>query len=488
MVPAPLRLPALRQLVLAVVLALSLAVALVSADLGAAEGPGFPSATPQARCGPGSLPEGSVQGRVPAADYASGRAARGYRCNARQVSRSGTSGGFKVLRHTDRRGNRCVYYDSTRSFPTSLFQQTESGFGVIVVDVDDPSRPRVTTTLTSPTMLSPHESLLLNHKRGLLAAVLGNAFAGAGVLKIYDIGSDCRRPRLLSRTPGAVLGHESGWTRDGRTFYAASSGGQTFVALDVSDPTAPRTLFVQRGVNYHGLRLSDDGRTLYAAHIGNDLSGARLPGEGIRILDVGEIQDRRPDPRVRVLSNLTWREGSIPQVAQPFTRNGREYVLQVDEFSTAGLNNGSPRPEDATVGAARVIDVTDPRRPRVVSQLRLGVQQPAARRASIGDPGADATLGGYTAHYCSVPYEEEPQLAACTMIGSGLRVFDLSDLRRPREAAYFNEPTADGAAAYSQPAWDVRRGLVYYSDGNSGLYAVRLTNGVQDLLRRAPRR
>ncbi|MCW2812801.1 MAG: hypothetical protein JWN84_256 [Nocardioides sp.] len=478
------RTPAVRQLLVALLATVCVLTGVVATDLGSAEGASFPSATPKARCGPGALPEGPVQGRVPAADHESGRAARGYRCNARVLARSGSSGGFKVLRYTDPRGRRCVFYDSTRTFPSDVFQQLETGFGVIAVDVGDPSRPRVTATLTTPAMLSPHESLLLNHRRGLMAAVVGNAFAGPGILEIYDVRTDCRRPRLLSSTSQAVLGHESGWTVDGRTLYVASSGGQTFVALDVSDPRAPRRLFAQRGVNYHGLRPSDDGRLLYVAHIGNDLSGATLPGEGLRILDVSEIQDRRPDPGVRVVSDLTWREGSIPQVAQPFTRDGRDYVLQVDEFSTAGLNNGSIRPEDATVGAARIIDVTDPHRPRVVSHLRLGVHQPLARKASIGDPGASTPLGGYTAHYCSVPYREEPRIAACSMIGSGLRVFDLRDLERPREAAYVNEPTSDGAAAFSQPAWDVARRVVYYSDANSGLYAVRLTNGVGRLLQR----
>ena len=38
-----------------------------------------PGPTPRAQCGPGSKPETSAQGRVPAADFTSGRAAQGYR-------------------------------------------------------------------------------------------------------------------------------------------------------------------------------------------------------------------------------------------------------------------------------------------------------------------------------------------------------------------------------------------------------------------------
>ncbi|CAN5433941.1 hypothetical protein BH09ACT12_BH09ACT12_02430 [soil metagenome] len=479
-----LRRPALRQLVLTMVLAACGAVVLVAVDGVSAEVDRFPAATPAADCGPGSRPETGVQGRVPSSDYASGRAARGYRCNTRKVGHQGSTGGFKVLRYTDRRGNTCAYYDSTRTFPADILEQAQSGLGVVVLNMTRPRAPRVATTLTTPTMLSPHESLLVNERRGLLAAVMGNPFAGLGLLEIYDVHSDCRHPRLLSRTPQAILGHESGWSPDGLTFYGSSSGGNTLVALDVSDPSAPTSLVTQVGVNYHGMRLSDDGRTMYVANIGNDLSGATLPGEGLRILDVSEIQDREPDPQIHTLSDLTWRESSIPQVAQPFRRGKRDYVLQVDEFSRYGYNAGSVEPKDAAVGAARVIDVTDPRAPRIVSRLRLGVQQPKARIAADGDPGASTPLGGYTAHYCSVPTRDDPRLVACSMIGSGLRIFDISKLAKPREVAYYNQPSPDGAAAYAQPAWDIKHRSVWYTDGNAGFFAIRLTNGVGRLLRR----
>ncbi|MGA8256128.1 MAG: hypothetical protein WB767_06075 [Nocardioides sp.] len=478
------RAPGVRHLLISLVVAVTGLTLLTSADWVSAQNYRFPAAAPVAECGPGSRPETDVQGRVPAADYESGRATKGYRCNAVEIGRNDSTGGFKVLRYVDRRGQACAYYDTTRVFPSDFLQQTQTGFGVIVLDMDKPSRPRVTTTLTTPTMLSPHESLLVNEKRGLLAAVLGNAFANAGVLEIYDISKNCRQPRLLSRTTEALLGHESGWSPDGKTFYASGSGGQTLAAIDVSNPRAPRMLFSQFYVNYHGMRLSQDGRTMYVANIGNDLSEGRLPGEGLRILDVSEIQDRKPNPRVRLLSNLTWREAGIPQVAQPFTRDGREYLLQVDEFTRYGLNNGGFRVEDAVVGAARLIDVDNPRSPKIVSNLRLEVHQPKERKRSIGDPGANTPVGGYTAHYCSVPYYEEPRIVACSMIGSGLRIFDISDLSAPREVAYFNRPSSGGAGAFSQPAWDVKRRTIWYSDSSAGFFAVRLTNGVGDLLAR----
>ena len=121
----------------------------------------------------------------------------------------------------------------------------------------------------------------------------------------------------------------------------------------------------------------------------------------------------------------------------------------------------------------------------MISNLRLAVHQPAARKASYDDPGADNPLGGYTAHYCSVPYEKNPRIVACSMINSGLRVFDISNLRRPVEVAYFNRPAPDvGSSAMAQPAWDVKRRMIWFTDTARGFFAIRLTHGAKELLRR----
>jgi len=472
---------ALRRLVAAVVALLLVPVGLAVSDVMSASGDSFPAATPPVtKCGKGSRPETGMQGRVSPADYASGRAAQGFLCNAKVVSHVPGTGGFKTLRYRDDSGHTCAFYDSTRFFPTDAAMQLRDGFGVIVLDMTNPAKPVKTATLTSVAMLSPHESLLVHPGRGLLAAVMGNAFASLGIVDIYDVRTDCTHPRLLSSTPSALLGHESGFSPDGLTFYASSTGGQTFTAIDVTDPAHPAKLFEQYGVNYHGLRLSPDGRTMYVANIGNDLSGGTLPGEGLRIIDVSQVQDRVPNPQVTVLSNLTWSEGSIPQVAQPFTRKGRSYVLQVDEFARIGLGD----PADARVGAARIIDVNDPRHPRVVSNLRLEVQQPAARKATFGDTGAGNPLGGYTGHYCSVPYEKNPRIVACAMINSGLRLFDISHLKHPREVGYVNLPAAgEGSSAMAQPAWDARHRMVWFTDTGQGFFAIRLKHAARKLLR-----
>ena len=450
----------------------------------------FPAALAKPTCGAGALKETSIDGRVPSSDYSSGRYKQGYRCNTVQVGHQGATGGFKVERYVDPAGHVCAFYDSTLLFPKDTLMQAVTGLGVVVLDMKNPAAPVKTAQLTSPAMLSPHESVLLNAKRGLLGAELGNPATNISILDLYDVKTDCRHPQLLSSTPTGAFGHESGFAPDGRTFYITGTAGNTFQAVDVSTPTAPKVIFNQYGVNYHGVRVSDDGKRLYVANIGNSGAGTFASG-GLQILDVSQIQNRVASPQVKVLSSLTWPEHSIPQANEPFTRNGHKYLMEFDEYANYGVQGGATQ-ASSPVGAARIIGIDDERHPKVVSNIRLAVHQPAARAgAQASDPGAFSPVQGYAAHYCSVPSRTNPNIVACSMILSGLRLFDIRDPAHPKEVGYFNKPVNigdnplvpgnGGAFAMSQPAWDSAHDSVWYSDGNSGFYVVKLTNGLQNL-------
>ncbi|MCU1448062.1 MAG: hypothetical protein JWP02_232, partial [Acidimicrobiales bacterium] len=88
-------------------------------------------------------------------------------------------------------------------------------------------------------------------------------------------------------------------------------------------------------------------------------------------------------------------------------------------------------------------------------------------------------------HYCSVPSRAEPGVVACSFIVSGLRMFDIRDPYHPHEIAYANFPTnatkpgePASSFAMSAPAFVPARGEVWYADGNSGFYALKVANGV----------
>src|SRR5579864_525481 len=212
--------------------------------------------TPQLGCDSQSLPETGVQGRVPKAEVDSGRAAKGYTCNTALVGQQGNTGGFRVERYIDAAGHECAFYDSTLLFPTNLKNGASSEIGVYVLDMTDHSHPVFTTNLTTPAMLSPHESLRLNQKRGLRGADMGYPTFNPGFVDVYDVSKDCRHPGLDSSTPLGILGHESAFSPDGTVFYVSSTGGHTLAAVDLTNPQAPSVLWTTTAYDAHGMSVS----------------------------------------------------------------------------------------------------------------------------------------------------------------------------------------------------------------------------------------
>jgi hypothetical protein len=421
--------------------------------------------TPGIACDAGSMPE-EVQGKAPAADYDSGRAEKGYFCNARLISQTSTSGGYRVERYVDKDGHECAFWDSTLLWPHNVVSQGAEGPGVYVMDMSDPAKPVVTDVLRTPAMQSPHESVRLNTKRGLLVADMGYPTWNPGFVDVFDVSQDCLHPELQSSTPMGILGHEGGFAPDGNTFYVASLYAHTLTAVDLTDPKVPVTLWTTTDYQPHGVSISNDGDRLYMAEAAFDDAS---DFSGLTVLDVSEIQERVTNPQVKLVSRLTWPQVSTPQNSTPFTLKGHEYLLETDEFGSG-----------ANIGAARIIDIEDEKKPFVVSNMRLEVN----KGDQTEDPGDDQAFQGYQGHYCSLPSRVDPYIVACSFIMSGLRVFDIRNPAKPREIAYFNNPlvagesmypTKAGAFAMSAPAYDEATGDIWYTDGNSGFYVVRLT-------------
>ena len=123
----------------------------------------------------------------------------------------------------------------------------------------------------------------------------------------------------------------------------------------------------------HGLSISADGNRAYVAGVDS----------GLIILDVSEIQARKPNPQVREIARLQWDSMSIPQNAIPVTIDGHPYVVEIDEFGTLD-----------EVGAGRIIDIADETKPRVISNLRLEVHQPENFDQIGGDPRRGPAAAG----------------------------------------------------------------------------------------------
>jgi hypothetical protein len=194
---------------------------------------------------------------------------------------------------------------------------------------------------------------------------------------------------------------------------------------------------------------------------------------------VSDIQKRALNPQPTTISTLTWPTVTIPQAELPITIGGHPYLIDIDEFATDDkltLTADGPR-----VGAGRIIDIADEKHPKVVSNIRLAVHQRANRPALANDPvGPIPTTSGYAGHYCAVPQRKDPGILACSMLTSGLRVFDIRNPLAPKEIAYFVAPVTDVKtpnAALSSATLVPARKEIWYADGSSGMYVLRVTNG-----------
>lgn len=375
------------------------------------------TAAARADCGADSSPEPGLQGDVPAADRDSGRSRLGYRCNITQLGGyPGRGGGI-----TSTSFEHCAYTGSF--FPGSLLGPAA---GVQVLDVANPAEPVLTASLTEPAMLAgTWESLKVNAARKLLVGVGVPALTGYGLISVYDI-SDCARPRLLNPGPGTdlrlpvpVIGHEGGFSPDGRTYWSSGIAPSTVTAIDLTDPAQPRVLWQgSQGLSMHGMGFSADGNRMYLA------SNAG----GMSVLDIGAVQRRDPDPQVRTLSQMTWNDGVATQHAIPVTYHGTEYLFVPNEGGSGGV---------------KVIDVSDDTTPRIVNTIKLEINLPANQ-----DSGLASSMGGsafaYDSHYCAADRPVNPTALACGWVSSGIRVFDVRDPLRVREIAYFNPGAQTG--------------------------------------------
>jgi hypothetical protein len=412
----------------------------------------FSGPVPRAVCGPGDRPETGLQGEVTLEDRTSGAVYDGFKCNLDLVGTfegDGTSYGFTWFKD-------CAYYGTGggKGAPSPLQQHP----GAVVLDVSDPQHAVATAYLADPALLEPWESLRVNTKRKLLGGTRGLGLDPIAdrFFAFYDI-SDCAHPVQLSVADVANhIGHEGRFTDDGLTYYGTHSVGPGVTAMDVSDPANPKELVHTNDYVVHGLSFNADGTRGYFAQIGYPNSPTGPTANGLVIVDTSDVQARHPNPQIRTISTLFWKDGAAAQVPLPVTIDGRPHLIFTDEVGSggAGFNSNAGRQLACSLGLPpegfpRIIDISDETKPKIISKIMLEIDDPANCPVILNDPPPVISL---SSHYCNVDRRNNPKLLACTFRESGLRVFDIRDVYHPREIAYY-KPRARGS--------EVRPGSVF---------------------------
>src|SRR3954466_42212 len=389
----------------------------ISADPGArrANEVGLIGPAPKAQCGRSDHTESGLQGQTTSQERSSGDSERGYNCNLELVGQFRGEGAFSQ--------------DGPSYFGHCAYMATENGPGmehpgVVVIDVSDPRNPHATAYLAETKAgLNPHENNKVNQARGLL----GLAQSNGPNFAVYDLNEDCAHPKLASTfdVPKSS-GHMGGWSEDGKTYYigqAFRGVGGILPIIDVTDPYNAKWMlnwtFAGDG-RPHDLSTNKAGTRLYAGQPGNfgvAANNSSFGPDGLVILDVSDIQFRRHNPQIRIVSKLFWNDQGQVEKMLPFSSHGRSYLISTDESGgqagVGGLAAACARGA-SPYGYSNIIDITDETSPRIVSKIMLEVHDPRNCTKFLGEP---PELGGgildYSTERCALDRAINPTLAAC---------------------------------------------------------------------------
>lgn len=334
-----------------------------------------------------------------------------------------------------------------------------SGMGTSILDVSDPSTPRLVEQWAAPHGSHTHKTqvadglLLVNHEQ-----FRGGVPYSAGMM-VYDLEDPfAPRPVGFFRSGGKGV-HRIVWTGGDHAYVSAIPEGfddRIWVIVDMRDPQRPVEVgrWWWPGMWTGGGEQPDwpeDRR--YAAHhalVDGDTAYLGYGDAGMVVLDIAD----RSEPTV--ISRLTWEGVGDTHTCLPLP--GRGLVVVTDEEVKDGGTGEEHR--------IRVVDVSDPASPRVVGICPI----PQGDFASRG-----LRFGPHNLHENRPDSYRSAELVFATYFNAGVRVYDLVDPTAPVEIASWVPETPPG-----QPASQINdlfvdtTGLIHVTDRvNGGLYVLQ---------------
>ena len=404
---------------------------------------------------------------------------------ARSPAGAGLPGGFEQVAHDPlgARGlNSTVAIAPRYAYAGSFADSSRDDSGVQVVDIHDPRHPRKSGEIPARGGLAPIELRVWRRERLLFVLndrcrppACPNGSAAQPDLSVYDIsGPRGAKPRLVARRPISPDPHEMYLWQDprrpGRALLYVSTPvgvGPNVVALDVSRAergnvrrlgtwAIPAAAGARYGV--HSVSVSEDGRRAF-------LSAYDL---GYLMLSTADFAADLPRPRFEQLTSFDDRltyEGvnGHSWVEAP----GRPFAVTADEIS------GCPW------SRIRVVDVSDPTRPREASSIGVPPYNDPEQCATVSptDPSTGLPTQSFSAHDPTLTC----RMAIVSWFGAGVQAFSLRDPRAPRRVGEFRpdplpavaaeHPHLQGIAMHSYPIF--QDGLIYVLDIRNGLYVLR---------------
>ena len=396
--------------------------------------------------------------------------------NVEQVGFSaldGRYGGFKIaIRHT---ANDKWYLYTGHSFNQ----------GWSIVDITDPANPRFVKFIPYVTddkhiltaQVTLHDNLMITS----LNTFEPQADPKPAIL-LWDI-SDPENPKQVGSWQGGATGaHRNSYPGGKYAYLSTSYPGfklHIMVILDVSDPAHPKEVgkWWQPGQKdgeppspypegFHGpVNVSPDGKMASFGYTPDVVN-----------LDISDPTNPKLIGKVHM--------------TDPFASVGMQSVHTVLPLSDRKLLYVSSeaqkeRCQDNGMNFAGMIDNSNPAKPRLISIFPTTVPPPDAPYKDFCDKGGRFGPHNTSQEIHNPAIQQPGNLIDVAWFNAGLRIFDISDARLPKEVGYFIPPERPGlpsqtGAHASDVDWSEElavdsRGYIYMNDDKWGLFVLRYT-------------
>ena len=355
--------------------------------------------------------------------------------------------------------------------------------GWSILDVTDPAAPEFVTYIAGP---ENTWTIQIQVAEGKMITGLERIAPGWGGIEgapfsegflIWDV-SDPTNARLLGQFHTGSTGTHRNFYDGGDLVHAAAGAPgfdrKIYRIVDIGDPNNPREagrfwLPEQAdGAVKTGLKLSCHG----PAHV--EGNRAYLPygdGGGI-IVDLSDLAHPQMIGQI-AFRGITSSQGIHTFLPLPL----RNLALINDE---AIRENG-----DEDLNMAGIVNIGNESQPRLISLFPL--PQPPAESGLKNFYQKGGRFGPHNQHHPNhqACLEDRDDIAYLTYFNAGLRVYDIRDARMPKEVAYFipSDPRVkigtkpSRLVAQTEDVLVDRRGCIYISQKNQGIYILRL-NGI----------
>lgn len=332
--------------------------------------------------------------------------------------------------------------------------------GWSIVDVTDPKAPKVVKFIPGPENTWTIQMDL--HGNTMITALqrISESWGGdparpfdEGFL-IWDI-SDPVNPKKLGQWKSGKTGtHRNGYP-GGRYVHAAASG---YAIVDISDPARPVEVS----------RMPEVTGTHGPPQVAGNL--VYVPAGGDMV--IGDITDVT---KPKVIGRLPF--------GPPF--KGVHTVVPIPDRKVAIVNSEAIAERcQEPLNHTSMVDVSDPAKPVLLSVFPLPVPPPGAPYTDFCDKGGRFGPHNLNQHQNHPDVEKQGDLVYVTYFNAGLRIYDISNPRLPREVGSFVPPDpvkrygtfpADTLVTQTEDVLVDRRGYIYITDKNQGLWVLRYT-------------